>query len=122
MFQDDIQKIKDCYIRAIIHITDEKDFEIINEEFFIASNQKGVTLKLEDCYGDTVQYMFNEDIFEQPKEIDKYYELFVKFDIIHSKSWTSCGYEYDSNIDVEELSCELCDYQDYKEFKNNEES
>ena len=98
------------YVKAIIHfIDDKKNFEVIQHEFFYNGLEKNGEFLSEDDFGDEWEYSLQYYDWDIDPKSDECYSLLWNFNIEHSKSWTDCGYEYDSEIDSGGLYFDLID-------------
>jgi len=114
MFDTSIQykpsTTKGMFLKGIIHFVDnEKNFEVLQEEFFFNHLEKNGEFLSQNDFDIELRYelpCINWDI--EPKEGEVYGVLY-HFNLNHSRSWTDCGYEYDSEPEPIELQFSLCD-------------
>jgi len=101
---------KGMFIKGIIHFTDnDKGFDILQEEFFFNHLEKNGEFLSQDDFDIRLQYelpCFDWDI--EPKEGEVYGVLW-HFQLHNSRSWTDCGYEYDSEAETVDLQFSLFD-------------
>lgn len=96
------------YVKALLHKTDDKDYEILESETFSLSftdehsclDEEIGTLGLEYILGD-----INSLIPEI--KVDQIGEVIAAVHIEYTKSWTDCGYEYDVYFDLQEIKTKL---------------
>lgn len=117
MFNEDVGTIKDCYIRAIVHQFDINEFEVLSEDFFYTFNSAGNNLSQSDLLGTDFEYEFRNEVLNEKFEVSTIHEIVVRFNIHHFKEWTSCGYEYDSSIEINEWTSKLVTAFSIDDFK-----
>lgn len=118
MFDFDIPKeyqpstTKGMFLKGIIHFVDnDKHFEVLQEEFFFNHLEKNGEFLSQDDFDIRLEYelpLIGWDDDMQPKEGEVYGVLY-EFNLNHSRSWTDCGYEYDSEPEPINLQFSLCD-------------
>lgn len=92
------------FIKGIIYIIDEdKNFEVLNEDFFytgLEANGYFVSQSDIDVYleYELKHYDWNIDV-----EVDRCYAVLFEFDLNNTQYWTACGYEYDSEVECKQL-------------------
>ena len=104
-------KTKGLFIKGIIHFIDnDRSFEVLQEDFFFAHLEKNGEFLSQDDFNISTEYeLGNEDWGDlNPKEGEVYGFLW-QINLIHSKYWTDCGYEYDSEIETSNLEFNLFD-------------
>ena len=101
---------KDMFLKGIIHFIDnDEHFETLKEEFFFNHLEKNGEFLDQgdfDLYLEHELPCFDWDI--EPKEGEVYGVLY-RFKLHHSRSWTDCGYEYDSEAERLNLEFRLFD-------------
>ena len=92
------------FIKGIIHITEEnKEFEVLNEVFFYTG------LEVDGHFlsqGDIDVYLRHElkhHDWNIEIEVDRCYAVLFEFDLNYTQYWTSCGYEYNSEVECKQL-------------------
>lgn len=85
-------------IRCYIHICDDENFEIIEQKIF--EDQFIYNSKSQDLRDLINKLDFDDQIKEELKSYieECEVELIADIHIEHHKSWTDCGYEYDSDL------------------------
>ena len=81
-------------IEAIIYTIDENYYEVMKEKYIPHEIYRS---DWEPTFSDEID-IYN--LLDYDFEIDKCYKINVCFDILYYSSWTDCGYEYDSEIKI----------------------
>ncbi len=103
------------YIKGLIHITDsEGGFEALQEEFFYNGLEPNGEFMSQDDFCVRMDYDLKDFDWGIEVKEGEVYGVLWNFNIIHSKSWTSCGYEYDSDIETNTLEFSLLDEEHTK--------
>jgi len=114
-----LEKIKEntMFLKGIIHFTgNNKEFEVLNEEFFNNYLEKNGNFLSQSDFCVSLENeleCFDWDI--NPKKGEVYGVLF-QFKLNYSKHWTHYGYEYDSEVELINLEFNLFDDKSTKEL------
>lgn len=140
-------RIKNVYSKIILSLIpaceeyQKQSLEIYEQDNFIPEPDMNIQYELEDDFID--EYDISSYYISIKELIEKYNfkplninSLLVHYDIVYTKSWTSCGYEYDRildihyvkskeypeyifNIKTQKVERKWCRHQGYFEFNEN---
>jgi len=106
---------KGMFLKGIIHFTDNnKSFEVLQEEFFFNCLEKNGEFLSQSDFDIDLQYelpCFDWNITPKAGEV---YGVLYNFNLHNLRSWTDCGYEYDSEAEMVNLEFSLCDKKSTK--------
>ena len=87
------------YIKGIIHINDDNDFEALYEEYFYTGLEPNGEFLAQSDHDVYLEQELKEIDWGFKPEVGKCYSVLFKFKMHYSKDWTDCGYEYDSEVE-----------------------
>lgn len=86
------------YIKGIIYINDDNNFEALDEEYFYTGLEPNGEFLCQSDHDVYLGHELKEIDWGFKPEKEKCYSVLFKFKINYSKDWTDWGYEYDKNF------------------------
>jgi len=103
---------KGMFLKGIIHFTDDNNsFEVLQEEFFFNHLEKNGEFLSQSDFDIYLEHELPCLSWDMKPKAGQVYGVLYHFNLNHSRAWTDCGYEYDSEAEMVKLMFDMFDQE-----------